>query len=1231
MDRDSGDRISENSIRLVVPKRRPPSDSLAEIVDGYEDAATRAEAFLARLEQTTDPAHRARLLVEIAITLRDGLNDRGQAIDALLEAWRNDPHNDDILDHLEPLVRTEDRWNDVMEQTRTQVTVERDHRRALAYHEAMVRWLTRDVPDPDLARQWVERVRVLDPTHALVHFMQAALSREHGDFKREIDELDLAVLSTRRKDERCSLHLILASRYLEERTLNRVEAKKQYEQAHRLFPNMMDPLRGLEQLAQQSGENVELADVLRRQADADVEETERVEILLRLAKLEEEEFRRPELAAKTLERVVARAPKYDGVLEQLERCYRAARMWPELLGVLERAAIGDADAETRGQKLKRLGDVLESKLGDVKAALTTYQRLAGLMPEDETVVSELARLAEKTNDIPLAVNCRERLAELTQEPAMRARHNLIAGQLLTPIDAARARRYFERAVEADATNASAWNALLWDARAENDNARVARYLEARANGTETPRARAVAFVELAELHAKMGDEAAERSAWEQAISADPMNESAASKLLPVYLLQQRYMEAERLCTTIIEAAQRDKDPIRLYNVRRAQTEIGIALGKPDLALTAALAAHEARRDEPEGRKYLIRAAGDMRADPEVLKARDALVAIADKAEGLDVESRVILGEVLSLIGENLYAVALYEDALAEAGTNERALAGLSQQHAMSGNKVASLSLKKQMALGITDPPERLRVLLETGEAFAKIEEDALAAECYEAARQMRPGDLPLLHKLLGLYQKTSKWASLFDVLRSIAEVDTDPLRRAKTLFTMGQIAATELLDRGTALDLFDKTLDADASQLEAFERIARILTEAKDWAGLEQMYRKMIQRSEARRDDQLTHVLLKQLGLIYRDRLGDIQMAIHALQRAVQLREVDEEAQAMLRELLSSIGQASGAVQITLERVLKDPMDPRPYPALFDLLASQNQRDRALCVASAINFLDVNHPMAAGWRQSYPQAPIEGIVLDLGQDGYRQLIHPELDPVLTEIFAIVAPAVIDIAMSRLSLRERLNHPGPALKGQDWLIKVTSRAAHILGAPPPKLFARRTPGPALAIGATKPPSLLVYVQALAGVSRETLAFMIGRRVLELTPPLLARALCPAISELKALASSAARIATNQVEAGDQPLRERLKRDEIERISNAVHSSMQQGGKLDVLRWSQLADLSVSYGGLLLAGDLEAARLAMALEPQAPGDMSPRDKMRELVAWFLGDACANLRRRLGLALA
>lgn len=1196
----------------------------------HGDADVRVEVLLARLDQTSDPGTRAQLLVEVAVTLRDGMADRMQAIDALLEAWRCDPLNESILEHLEPLVRTERRWVEVLDRTRTLAGAERDRARALAYYEAMVRWLTSDVPDGELARQWVSRIRGIDSTHPLVHLLQASEARERGDYRRELEELDRAVLSTRRKDERVRIHLLLASRYLEERTYQRVEAKKQYEQAHRLFPRMMDPLRGLEELALSEGDRVGVAEVLRRQADAEASDDERIRILRRLAKLEEEEFRRPELAARTFERIAQGAHgTYDDVFDDLERCYRAARMWPELLAVLERAVVADADEATRGARFRRLGEVLESKLGDVRAALATYQRLLGLMPDDETVIGELARLAEKAGQISLAVDCRERLAELTPTPSMRARHNLIAGQLLVPTDPVLARRYFERAILADPANASAWSALLWDARAEGDYVRAARYLEQRAHATEVPRARAACFVELAELRKKLGDAAAERDAYQRAWAADPTNESAAAALLGPLVAEGRYAEAAPLCEVVASAAERDKDVPRLFAARRAETQIGFSLGKPDLALSAALAAFELRREASDARADLLRAARDMSADPHVLRARDALVAIAERPSGLALESRVMLAEVLSLVGEGDRAAALYDDVLADSPDHGGALSGLSQYHAASGNKVASLGLKLRMAMVIADASERLLTLLETGEALVAIGEDSLAAESYEAARRIAPNDLSILHKLLAIHQRKGRWTSVFDVLRSISEVDVDPRRRAKTLFTMGQIASTELMDRGGALELFDRTLDTDPSQLEAFEQIVRILTEAKDWSGLEQMYQKMIERS--RQDVVLAHALQKQLGLVYRDRIGDARLALEVIQAATELRPEDDEAQAMLRELLSKTGQGSDAVAVTLERVLRDPLDPRPYPALFDLLVSESNRDRALVVASAMNFLDVAHPTADGLRRSYPQPPTLGIVLDLGSEGYRRLLHPELDPTLTEIFEVAAPAVIDIVLSRLTLRERMRHPGPALKGEEWLGRTVARSAAILGAPSPRLFARRIPGPALTTAATKPPGLLVYTPALAGVDQAVISFMIGKRVLELSPPFLARALCPSVSELKALASSAVRIATETMDPRDHPLRERLKRDEIAGIAMAIEASKARGGKLDVLRWSQLADLSASYGGLLLAGDLEAARAAMALEPQAPGDLNPREKMRELVAWHLGDTCASLRRSLGLALS
>jgi len=194
----------------------------------------------------------------------------------------------------------------------------------------------------------------------------------------------------------------------------------------------------------------------------------------------------------------------------------------------------------------------------------------------------------------------------------------------------------------------------------------------------------------------------------------------------------------------------------------------------------------------------------------------------------------------------------------------------------------------------------------------------------------------------------------------------------------------------------------------------------------------------------------------------------------------------------------------------------------------------------------------------------------------------------------------------------------------------ARAGAILGAPAPRVFGRRDAGPPLVPAATKPPSLLAHPPALGGIAADVVAFLIGKRVLEISPPLLARALCPSLTELKALAQSAARIATDQTEAGDLPLKERLKREDIARIAAAVSASRNTTGKLDVLSWSRRADVSACRAGLLLSGDLEAARAAIALEAQSSSDLTPREKMKELVGWFLGDACATLRKRLGVAL-
>ncbi len=1203
---------------------------------GASVGAAHVESLLLRLEGVFERSARALILVDVATSLSADLGDSSQAIDALLEAWKADPTCEAIVDVLEPLARAERRWAEVLETTRALASQETDIVRSIAYAEAMVRWLTRELTDLDLARQWLERIRHLDSTHWQLHMLQAALSREHGDLEREFDELDRAVLSATRKDDRARIHLMMAARCMDnsQRTFSLGAAKKHLDAAHLLFPLMMEPLRGLEQVAVRETDRVALADVLRRQAATDADMGERINALLWLAKIEEEEFRNPELAAKTLQRVIAMAPDHGVANEALERTYSSARAWPELAVALEKAVTAASEPIRRAARLERLGSVLETKLGDVRAALATYERLEVVLPDDETVLVELARLQEKVGHVHAAAHYREKLAALATEPQVRARMLVLAGQLLVPVDAHAAREHFERAVAADPSNQAAWNALIWDARTEDDAARTERYLEQRARTTETKRARASAFVELAAARGKRGDSNGARAAYEEAASLDPTNEWAAAQLVTLLVEEGRYADAEALCEVALSAAERDRDYDRIVTVRRAQARAATGLEKPERALVATLAAYHLRSDSVEECEALVAAAVPMRADPAVLVAREALVAIADNADALSPVTRANLADILVLTGDADRAAVLYDEVLTDAPSNARALAGLAQHHAASGNAIAALSLRRQLAQATVDPDARVAALCSLAAEFVtKAHSDELAAEVYEEARQLRPRDLPTLHKLLALYRKLGKWISLFDVLRSIVASDPDQARKAKTLFTMAQLAKDKLNDRVASLALFEQALDVDPSQLVAFEKIVRILTEDRDWLGLEQMYKRMIVRSLAAplADVGLQHALYKQLGLVYRDRLFDSRQALEAFRASVHLRPDDEEGQVILRELLSRTGQGEGAIAATLERILRDPLEPTPYPALFALLTAQGESDRAFCVASAMHFLGIVHPVAHEFRALHPARSILELEFDLGPDGYRALLHEELDPAITELFEVMAPAVADLLIARVPLRERLSYPGAALKSHEWLAQSIGRAGLSLGMPSPRVFQRRGAGPALVVAATKPPSLLAHPPAFGGIAKEVVAFLIGKRVFEMSKPLLARALCPSLTELKALARVAARIAMDKALPRDQPIKERLDPQSIARLSAAVNLAMGYGGKLDIPRWSQLADVSAARAGLLLAGDLEAARTAMAFDAQSPSDLSPRDKMKELVVWFLGDASAAMRKALGLVAA
>ena len=1201
-----------------------PEDDLSERVDGL----------LAALEATADPKERARILIEVAVHLRDGLHDDTQALDALVEAWRADPTNEKVLDHLDPLARAQGRWDELFDVTRTLYVRESDPTRALAYAEAIVRWSTREVARPDLALEYLENVRSIDSTHWLVHLFQAAKYQEHGDTKRELEELDRAVMSAKRADDRARIHVMMASRYGDERAPSPAAAKKHWSAAHALMPKSVEALVGLEKIHEREGDLPALAEVLEKQVSAIESDAEQVALLRRLAEIYERQFLKPDMAAERLERAFALDPSNESVLADLERCYRTMRSWDDLVRVLEGAIALVDDAQERAERLVALAEIYESKLGDVARAVSAYERLEKLLPDDETLVGELARLTEKMGDKKAATTHRSKLAELAPDARTRARMHVAAGQHALADDPAAARREFEKAVAADPSNASAWNALLVDARKSNDLALLAGYLEKRVASIEAPRVQAQICAELGNVRLALGNESGALAAWEAAIAADPSNAIAARAVLGVYVRKARWKEAMPLCDVVLHAAEREGNVERLFLARRQTYLVTSQIGRWGRALATAVSLYQMRPDAPDIPRSLIEAAWHMRADPLVLDAIEGLGAIArDPAvlRKMDPETRAQLGEVFAVTGDRDHAIAIFEGVLAGQPDNAIALRGLAGLRAARGESIQAWTLKRQLADTVGDEQERFRLLLETADGFAnQAKRPDLAVEAYEKARGLRPKDHALLHKLVAQYQAVENWPKVVEVLRAIVDSDQDAARKAKVVMTMGQIAHGKLGNQMAAVALYDEALDLDPARLDAFERVTRVLTERSDWSGLEGAYQRMLARAQRLNDAPLQHVLHRQLGLLYWDFIGNRSGAIAAFRAAAELQPDDEEAQASLRELLAMAGKAGDAVTLTLERVHRDLLDPAPYPALFDLLAQVGDGDRAWRVAAVMAHLGAAHAPAAAFYAAHPAPQPEQVQGSLGVDGYRWLIHPDLDPTLTAIFEVMASTAIEVRLAQLGFRERIAHPGPAFTRSEFLDRAVKDACRILGAAPARLFTAKGP-PVIGIGVTRPPSLLVHPESLAGFPLNQLVFWVAKRVAELTPPLLAHALFRSVSELKELVASAARIVQDKDKnRTDELWRSQIGKDRFRELGFAIERALATGGALDVRRWSQLADSIVVARGARRGrrpGDRPPRPRARGSIPRRPRSARADARARRI---FLSDTYAQLRSVLGVKL-
>lgn len=511
-----------------------------------------------------------------------------------------------------------------------------------------------------------------------------------------------------------------------------------------------------------------------------------------------------------------------------------------------------------------------------------------------------------------------------------------------------------------------------------------------------------------------------------------------------------------------------------------------------------------------------------------------------------------------------------------------------------------------------------------------------------------------LQTMLQVNMSTGQWRKAVENLQALIDQEQDNGRRASYRFSVAVIVRDELQRPDLALLHFESALDDDPSLLKAFAAIDKILTQRRNWAVLERSYRKMIFRLP--RDESqmllLRLQLWRNLGEIYRTRMGDFQKALIAYQTALRMDPQDQELQTIVAELQSSqvpapLELSSDELQAHLDAIAQRPSSTDSYRTLYRYYRGAKKVDRAYEMASILVAIRrANDEQERFFHEHRPGTFLDPERRPTPKEFDEWIRHPDQDPTLTAIFQLAAPAVGSLFARNPQEIPQMRNAWPTRDNlrHGHLMQAIEYAEAVLGVPSPRLYVNENESGgaqilALRDGLSSVPIVIAHqelvhthqepalafamVQSLAQLSAAHFAFVATGKSLKGLRELFYA--CLALSGVSAQAPSA--VAARLV----QRLRDRVDPAHLEQLRSLVRHCVgdHQARPVDLTKWIGASQLTLNRWALVMSGDLPAALSLLASQAeQGYSPVSRKQKMQDLVLYSISEHYRKVRQATGL---
>ena len=1160
-----------------------------------------------------------------------------------------DPAQQGALEGMTDLYRRAQQWNELtsvlLSRAERAPTPERT-RDLRAEAAAIMETRLDDLPG---ARELYEVTLKEDPGHQTTVDALARIYRKDNDYTGYVKILEQQA-DARTGQERAETMAKIGEIY-EDELDDLVEAQRRFEAALESDAGNMNAIRGLDRIFSRTGRFDQLLENLNQQLSVAATPRQKINLHERIAGIYDEEFLNHEKAAEALECVLELDSAHEGSLMALMRHYRVLDRWDEVIDLYDRMLRICTEEDRRVELLLSQGRVLLEQIGSPERARLAYENVLKLRNDHAGALESLAHVRAATGDAMAALSAVESLAEKAESANSKADLWLRAATILEEHgdrDGAIAR--YKLSLDAQPENASAALGLRAAYLARGDAAGAIEVVSQQIELEEGKLAKARLFCELAELQRdKMKDAAAAREAAVKASDLDATNIGALMVLGDLAFDAESFVEASThygALATRVEALEQDvgKHVLMRYIDTLARS------GSTEKALSSVEALLERAGDDPKALQRAARVrldAEDGDGAAELFKRLlDEFGDSAPKDQRLSDEDRgsVLLnyGKALRVSGAAEKAIKPLHEACDVLPDAVEPINELARCHEVleQWDEVVRI---KQRRLDVAEGEERSMLLLEIGEVYAtSVKDSTRAAKNFVAALEERPDDRRVLTRLMKLYSEEKDWGKLVEVVVKLAEGVEDPLQKAKYVHTAAVVSARQIGDFDKAVEFLDQVLELDPTNEKATKESIHAREQKGDWDGVVEFVNLELERAEkaGNKEDVLAHI--ERLADVYEQQLGKTEEAMAMLERAQQL-DSDNAARTERLALVyatDSEKYLDKAVGAQMAIIARNPFDASAYRALRKLNTEAKEADPAWCVCQALHCMNCAEPDEERFfkrmRAETSAEARERVSVD---EWGKVLTHPRVEPLVTAIFQIIEPAVLEknaqslekLGYSASYALDLSMHPYP-------MSQTLYYAGGVLGMDLPMTFQNPQDPGGISFLHAQPPSIVLGAAALAAeLPTQAGAFIAARHLTYYRPGFYIRHLVATGTGLRAWLFAAIRLIHSAF-----PVAEELESTIMEKVASieglvsgprrdqlaSAVSKLLQGGSIDLKSWVASVDLSADRAGLLVCHDLEVASEMIRASDEATAAIPHSERIRELTLFSVSRDYFAMRKRLGI---